>query len=123
MSGRASINGQQRTSNRTSSSEAARGSSRLVDGGASRVLSSTSDRSALVGFPEVPSGVGGAAAGRSRTGESGASGALPDYDGAFEVTAWWSSADDRADNEGRSPFDLVPEEESDAAFNARKEMI
>ena len=49
---------------RTLSSDATRGSLRLVDGGASRVSSSTSGRAALVGFPKAPSGVGGAAAGR-----------------------------------------------------------
>ena len=42
--------------------------------------------------------------------------------------AWWLSTDNMADNngaddEGRSPLDLVLEEESDAASNPRKEML
>ena len=40
-------------------SDVARGSSRLVEGEALRVSSSTSGRAALVGFPEAPSGAGG----------------------------------------------------------------
>ena len=52
----------------------------------------------------------------------------PDYDGAFEATTWWSSADnmaddDGADDEGRSTLDLVPEEVSDAASHPREEML
>ena len=52
----------------------------------------------------------------------------PDYDGAFEAATWWSSADDMADDdgvndEGRSPLDFVPEEESDAASHPREEML
>ena len=54
-------------------------------------------------------------------GGSGARGAEPECDGAFEAIMWWSSADDGADNEGLSPLDLVPEEESDAASNACEE--
>ena len=41
---------------------------------------------------------------------------------------WWSSANDRADddggdNESRSPSDLVSEEELDVASNPRKEIL
>ena len=80
-------------------------------------------RRLLPGVAPLP-GVGGTATGNPQTGGGGgARDTNPEYDRAFEATAWWSSTDDGGNSEGRLPLDPVPEEESDAASNPRKEML
>ena len=94
-----------------------------VNGWMSHASSSTGGRAALVGFSETLSGVGARPPAFLKPRGGGARDTDPEYDRAFEATAWWSSTDDGGNSEGRSPLDPFSEEESDAASNPQKEML